>query len=198
MKKLLFIITSLFIFPVCSFSDTIFFKDGTRLDVGRVWKEKDSYKCNLYGSIVGYPKETVLRVRKEAPSKERDIETSGKTPLQKDTDIERQGSWRRLSKKEIERRLSKKEVVYNSAWDGSVYQVERYLKKNLADPKSFDAIEWSKVVVFNDDIIRTANLKHKYAVRCKFRNKNMFGGYVINNVLFFLDAQGNVVNTKKW
>ncbi len=189
-----FAIIFIFIFLTASqllFADTIFFKDGTRLDVEKVWQEKDSYRCELYGSVVDYPKETVLRI-------EKGVKTPSETPHQKDIDIGRRGSWRRLSKKEIERRLSKKEIVYNSAWDGSVYQVKRYLKKNLNDPKSFDAMEWSPVTTLDDDVIRSANLKHKYIVRCKFRAKNIFGGYVINNMLFYLDAKGNVVNTKKW
>ena len=53
------------------------------------------------------------------------------------------------------------EIVSNSGWDASVYQVERYLKDNLKDPKSYEAIEWSKV--------QKVNLStHKYIVRCKY------------------------------
>ena len=81
------------------------------------------------------------------------------------------------------------ETVYNSAWDGSVHQVERFLKKTLKDPKSFDAIEWSPV--------KKVNLStHKFIVRCKYRAKNSFGGYVITNQLFYLDAKGRIVNVK--
>lgn len=75
------------------------------------------------------------------------------------------------------------EVVTNSSWDGSVRQVERYLKKNLKDPDSYEAIEWSKVV---------KNANGTFMVRCKYRAKNSFGGYVIENQIFVLDAQGNV------
>lgn len=83
------------------------------------------------------------------------------------------------------------EIVSNSAWDGSVYQVERYLKNNLKDPDSFEAIEWSPVSKVN---LPT----HKYIVRCKYRAKNSFGGYVIDNQLFYLDGQGNVVNVMQY
>ena len=76
-----------------------------------------------------------------------------------------------------------KEVVYNSPLDGAVYQVERYLEKNLKDPDSFDAIEWSSVVKRADG---------GFMVRCKYRAKNSFGGYVIENQAFMLDAKGNV------
>lgn len=78
------------------------------------------------------------------------------------------------------------EVVANSDWDASVYQVERFLKKNLKDPKSFEAIEWSRVT-------KVDLPSHKYVVRCKYRAKNSFGGYVIHNQLFYLDVSGKVV-----
>ncbi len=59
--------------------------------------------------------------------------------------------------------------VKNSPWDGSVYEVEQYLKSRvLKDPDSFQAIEWSRVVKGCGD----------YAVRLKYRARNSFGGYV--------------------
>ena len=33
------------------------------------------------------------------------------------------------------------EKVYNSSWDGSVRQVEKYLKRTLKDPDSYQSIE---------------------------------------------------------
>jgi hypothetical protein len=77
-----------------------------------------------------------------------------------------------------------REVVYNSAWDGSVRQVKDYLKDQvLKDPDSYQSIEWSTVVKTSDG---------SFAVRHKFRAKNSFGGYVIENYIFTLDPQGNV------
>jgi hypothetical protein len=81
------------------------------------------------------------------------------------------------------------EVVANSSWDGSVYQVERYLRNNLKDPDSFEAIQWSPVI----KIPAVAQLPYSYAVRCKYRAKNSFGGYVVEEKLFSLDSKGNVV-----
>ena len=72
--------------------------------------------------------------------------------------------------------------VYNSEWDGSVYPVELYLKKNLKDPDSYEAIEWSKV----------QNTDDGYMVRHKYRAKNSFGGYVIENKIFYLNEKGHV------
>ncbi len=74
-------------------------------------------------------------------------------------------------------------VVANSAWDGSVHQVERYLKQNLKDPGSFEAIEWSPVVKGAND---------SFMVRVKYRAKNSFGGYAIEQKVFRLDASGTV------
>lgn len=76
------------------------------------------------------------------------------------------------------------DIVFNSAWDNSVWQVEKYLKKNLKDPKSYEGIEWSKVVK-----TKTGG----YMVRHKYRAKNSFGGYVISNQVFILDADGHVI-----
>lgn len=81
--------------------------------------------------------------------------------------------------------------VQNSEWDASVYQVEHYLKNSyLKDPDSYEGIEWSKV---NE---MSGSSEYKYWVRHKYRAKNSFGGYVIENKIFYLDDQGNVVGEK--
>ena len=78
---------------------------------------------------------------------------------------------------------SNHEAVYNSSWDGSVRQVERYLKNNLKDPDSYESIEWSNVVKQDDG---------SFIVRHKYRAKNSFGGYVVEEKYFTLDSSGNV------
>jgi len=77
------------------------------------------------------------------------------------------------------------EAVVNSPWDGSVWQVERYLKKRLKDPESFEAVEWSQVAKTSSGA---------YKVRCVYRAKNSFGGYVVEQILVDLDRDGNVTN----
>jgi hypothetical protein len=76
-----------------------------------------------------------------------------------------------------------KVTVQNSNWDGSVWQVESWLKHNLKDPDSYDAIEWSPVIKSADG---------GFVVRVKYRAKNSFGGFVIENRIFILDSQGTV------
>lgn len=88
---------------------------------------------------------------------------------------------------EARKRLERKEnsiTIENSAWDGSVFQVEKYLKKNLKDPDSYESIEWGKVVETDNG----------YMVRHKYRAKNSFGGYTIDNNVFYLDFKGSVTN----
>lgn len=75
-------------------------------------------------------------------------------------------------------------AVQNSPWDGSVYQVERFLDKNLKDPDSYQAIEWGNVVGTDTGFI----------VRVKFRAKNSFGGYEVAHKLFSLDKSGAVTS----
>ena len=81
---------------------------------------------------------------------------------------------------------SNHEVVYNSEWDGSVRQVKSYLKNNLKDPGSYEGIEWSPVVKNGDG---TFKVRHKY------RAKNSFGGYVVEEQIFTLDSEGNVIGS---
>lgn len=75
-----------------------------------------------------------------------------------------------------------REAVVNSPWDGSVWQVERYLERALKDPDSFEAIEWGKVVKTKDG----------YQVRCLYRAKNSFGGYAVEEMVVDLDSSGTV------
>jgi len=74
--------------------------------------------------------------------------------------------------------------VQNDPWDGSVSQVKDYLKDNLKDPKSYESIEWSEVQRAGDN----------YKVRHKYRAKNSYGGYVIENQVFTINKQGQIID----
>lgn len=76
------------------------------------------------------------------------------------------------------------EVVYNNNWDHGVWQVRSYLRENLKDPQSYDGIEWS-------DVIKAEN--GTYMVRHKYRAKNSFGGYVVEEKIFVLSKDGEVM-----
>jgi hypothetical protein len=87
-------------------------------------------------------------------------------------------------------------IVSNSELDASVWQVESFLKDEyLKDPDSYESIEWSAVVI---DTTKKES-SYKYFVRHKFRAKNSFGGYEIENKVFYLDSTGKVINiTASW
>lgn len=72
----------------------------------------------------------------------------------------------------------------NSSWDSSVGVVEKYLSKTLKDPDSYEGIEWSEVQKLEGG---------KFRVRHKYRAKNSFGGYVIENQIFLYDQSGEVL-----
>jgi hypothetical protein len=80
------------------------------------------------------------------------------------------------------------QTVYNDGWDGAVRQVKGYLKENLKDPDSLQFIEWGKVVTEGSG----------YAIRCKYRAKNSFGGYEIEHTLFRLNSAGQVTSVKDY
>jgi hypothetical protein len=86
--------------------------------------------------------------------------------------------------------FSKQDVVYNSPYDASVSQVEIYLKEQyLKDPDSYESISWGTVVLYDD-------VNDNYMVRHKFRAKNSFGGYDVEDKVFYLDKNGNVTDVK--
>lgn len=78
-----------------------------------------------------------------------------------------------------------REVVVNNAWDGSVSQVKSWLNANLKDPNSLEFIEWSPV---------SKTKEGGFMVRVKYRAKNSFGGYVVENKLFLLNSAGIVIS----
>ena len=73
--------------------------------------------------------------------------------------------------------------VKNSGLDASVYQVEQFLDDNLRDPDSYESIDWSPVT----------ETENGYYVRHKYRARNGFGEMKIENKIFYLDENGNVI-----
>ena len=87
-----------------------------------------------------------------------------------------------------QRELTKNNQTYNSEWDGSVREVKDYLKKNLRDPDSYQSIEWGKVILLSYGT---------YEVRHKYRAKNGFGGYDIEEKLFIIQDK-KVIKVVDW
>lgn len=100
-------------------------------------------------------------------------------------EIRKAENWIKEHESEINASRYKSRVV--NGYDGSVWQVEEYLKQNLKDPDSYESIEWGNV---------TSN-DQGYFVKHKYRAKNSFGGYVIETQVFQIDMQGNIVPSIK-
>jgi hypothetical protein len=83
------------------------------------------------------------------------------------------------------------DVVFNSSWDGSVSQVEDYLKNTLNDADSYESVEWY-------DANRYFSRSYAYGVRHTYRAKNAFGALILKDQLFYLDGDGNVIDVKDW
>jgi len=89
------------------------------------------------------------------------------------------------SSKKSSRTSTSYEVVKNSEWDASVSQVKSWLKANLKDPSSIKYIEWSTVSKTDDG---------GFMVRVKYRAKNSFGGFVVENKVFIMNSSGTVLS----
>ncbi|CAM4535920.1 hypothetical protein [Myxococcus xanthus] len=74
----------------------------------------------------------------------------------------------------------------NSPWDGSVFEVEQYLKKVLNDPDSYEHVSTSAPV----------GRDAYWIVKSSFRGKNAFGGKVLNTRYFFIQ-RGQVVRVEE-
>lgn len=78
--------------------------------------------------------------------------------------------------------------VASSPYDGSVRQVKSWIKTNAKDPDSIEFIEWSPVTSSGSG----------YSVHVKYRGKNSFGGYTIENQVFTLDSSGTILGVSDY
>jgi hypothetical protein len=83
--------------------------------------------------------------------------------------------------------LPGKSVVFNSPWDQSVAQVERYLKRRMHDASSMEILEWGKVSLTD---------RGGYQVRCTFRSKNVLGNYATQSKVFVMNKDGDVIDIR--
>ena len=56
----------------------------------------------------------------------------------------------------------------------------------LKDPDSYEGISWEAFGIYNKD-------NNTYFALQKYRAKNSYGGYVVEEKLFVLDSDGNVI-----
>lgn len=78
-------------------------------------------------------------------------------------------------------------AIYNSSWDGSVHEVERWLERNVNNPKTLDFISWGQVV-------RHCN---GYGVRVRFRASNAMGAIITESRIFRFSREGHYIGSDK-
>lgn len=71
-----------------------------------------------------------------------------------------------------------------------VVNIRLFLKNRyLKDPGSYDGMEWGPSGIYMKE-------NNTYFMMHKFRAKNSFGGYVVENPMFILNEQGEVLDVK--
>lgn len=70
-----------------------------------------------------------------------------------------------------------------SAWDGSHRQLERWIKKNLKDPDSYEHIETSYIDKGGNELV----------VLTKYRARNGFGGMTIGQTAARANIDGSLI-----
>lgn len=86
---------------------------------------------------------------------------------------------------ELNRKNKRKKALQHqfSPYDGSHYQLERYLKKYLKDPSSYEHIE-----------TRYIDKKDYLIVTTQYRAKNGFGGMAIGTIKVKVNLDGDILN----
>jgi len=112
MKQLLATALALILLPLTAGADTIYFKDGMRLDVQKAWEEDGQIKCDMYGAVTSYPKEEIERIERDRSidqdsekDKESHFSTEAPAPDRSEAppDIERGKSGEDEKEKELRR-----------------------------------------------------------------------------------------------
>ena len=81
MRKLFLPLIIFILFPIISEADTIFLKDGTRLDLKKVWNEDGKIKYEMFGSVYSIDPSEVKKIVKASELKK--IERNKKNNMRK-------------------------------------------------------------------------------------------------------------------
>jgi hypothetical protein len=77
-------------------------------------------------------------------------------------------------------------IVFNTSYDGSVWQIKDWFKKHILDYSTLQVLHWGKVT----------DAKDGFTVHVTFKAKNKAGNYVTSDEVFALDKQGNITGMK--
>ena len=69
-------------------------------------------------------------------------------------------------------------------WDGSLYAVKAHIRERLRDPDSFQAIRWTRLVKGCGT----------YTIGVRYRARDGFGGYTIEDAVATIHADGRVIS----
>ena len=111
----------------------------------------------------------------------------GKTGWIYGHDVVGNNEFKYLTDAEYEKTLTSKigQKPEQSEWDGSIDIVKKWIKENANDPDSIKYESWSKVSPLNNN---------SWFVAVKFRGKNAFGAYVLNEMRFEI-RNGKIVKS---
>jgi hypothetical protein len=70
-----------------------------------------------------------------------------------------------------------------SSWDGSHINLEKFVKKNMHDPDSYEHVE-----------TKYSDSGNKLIVELTYRGKNVFGAKVLNSIKAEVSLYGEVIN----
>jgi len=76
-----------------------------------------------------------------------------------------------------------------SPWDGSHRNLYHYLKENAKDPDSLEHIETR----YKKNLDKNGKFNNTISVTTKYRAKNSFGGYVVEQISADCDIDGNII-----
>ena len=82
-------------------------------------------------------------------------------------------------------RVDKVKALF-SAWDGSCYNVERYIKEHMNDADSYEHVKTAYAIQKEDKIL----------VETTYRGSNALGAKVINTNKFLIDIDGNILSVE--
>ncbi|QTA84909.1 LamG domain-containing protein [Desulfonema magnum] len=71
MKRSLVLSVLFLLLPLIAGADTIFFKDGRQIETAETWEEGGQIKCYRFGSVIGYPKQSIERIEKQGAKSEK-------------------------------------------------------------------------------------------------------------------------------